>query len=137
MEKSISFPKKKLGVSKKYKIDNYRFERYKPFKESNTGCVQISFFAKVNAYKSSYALHRALCRHWKESIEGYEEGVGKQVFFVPSFGDSICDKNTKSFIQIDVQFTKENLSPFMNEMIYDLVEDALIDAIERSSLEVV
>lgn len=136
MEKNISYPKKKVGIQKKYKIDNFRFQRYKPYKDSNIGCIQISCWVVGDMYKSTYAIHRDLKRSWKEASIGYEDGLGRRLLFVPDTNEGML-KNTKSFLQIDVQFELEGLSQYMDELIYDVIEDFLMDTIEGTKLKIV
>lgn len=136
VKKDIKNTRKKVGISKKYTIDGYRFERYKPFKFSNIGCIQISCWVIGNAYKSTYAINRDLKRCWSEVIVGYEDGLGKRLIFAPEMNEGILTP-TKSFLQIDVQFELGGLSHYMDELIYDIVEEYLIDVIENSKLVVV
>lgn len=131
---------KKMGKSIKYKNGNYTVEKYTMDRKSNIASVEIGCWCNINSdVKSIGAVLRHLNTLGGVEISFLRKWGLKSLIFIPSVSDNLVDDTVKrSWCSFLLQFEMEDkLSGKLDEGIFDLVEECLMDVIENSDLTVV
>ncbi len=123
---------KKIGISRKKKIGNYRIEKFKIDKRSNIGSVEIGCYLDVSHFKSFTAAVRRLNR--LGGVLGGELGKnGLEGLIQYNELPVQCWKEGSGYAVVGLQFKLDGLSKKMDDSIWGTVSDGLINVIESSS----
>ena len=125
---------KKIGKAIKSRQGNFRIEKIKVDKDSNVASVELGAWIDSRPYESI----GASLRHFNTIWYGQRRfliGLGlESIFFIPSIPGNSNVKGS-GFITIVVQFTNPNgLNRFLDEGVYDIVADCIIELVEDSKL---
>lgn len=124
-------------TSKKERIDNYRIEKYKTDKYGNSACVQIECYlsndnSNLNTYGGIVRHLNGLCGSKRLELDEY----GLDLMFWIEIPESIIDKKW-GYCVIGCKFNMEGISHHLDELVYDVLTDAIIDIYDDCKLDVV
>ena len=123
----------KLGVSKKNRIDNFRIERYKAFRNSNICSVEVSCYCDTSNFKSL-----GLCLTRLECVGNIERSKlkdnGLDSVFVFNDIPITTYTNGNGFCLFGCQFKLDGVTSKLDEVVYEVVEDSLINIINDSGI---
>ena len=138
-EISNTVTRKKFGKAIKYKVGNYRFEKYKANKFSTTGAVELGFYASNNTDVSVGSFCRNLHKVSIKQKRFLERFGCEKIIFVESISDTLGDDSRfpHAYTHLTLQFTVEDLGVKLVDNIFNVVEECLIEIVEDSLLTVV
>lgn len=131
MEKNI-VKRKKIGTSLSHRNGNYRVEYFKVDKYSNIGSVEVGCYIDASYFTTIGNALRHFNRNWYLSTVGFDMDNTMKLIWVPSLNESIIKKD--SFCNFTVQFKLDGLSIYLDEVIYEVIEDFIINTIELSNV---
>lgn len=135
--KNSTVSRKKFGKAIKYKVDNFRVEKYKANKFSDTGAIELGFYASNPTGKSVGSLSRNLHKVSTKQKNFLERFGCENVLFVERLSDTINDdRYMYAYTHLTIQFTTPGLGVKLDDNIYDVVEECLIELVEDSLLSV-
>jgi hypothetical protein len=124
-----------VSTSKKKKVDNYRIERYKVDKYGDIGSIQLGCYLNGSNYNDIGGPLRALRGSWNRNISklGLDEDMG--ILFIPELKETIVlNHHQRGYCTFTIQFRLEGLTHHLDELIFEVLEDCLIDTIADTKL---
>lgn len=125
-----------VQTNSKTKVNNYRIEKYKTDKYGDICCVEIGCWLS-NPSESNLTNIGAILRHLnglcgRKTLELKEYDLDGLIFWVDIPNGII--KRGSGYSVIGVQFKMEGISQHLDELVYDVLVENIIDIIEDSTL---
>lgn len=132
-KKTKSNKSPKFGKSMKRKENGYRIERYKAYKHSNIGSINISGWFKLNQFQSKESVQRHLERRWSVISDKTLKGSDTRAYWISSI-NGLLDDNFH-FCEFTVQFNLFGLSSDMDEGIWEILEEDMLETLNTPKIE--
>ncbi len=127
---------KKVGMSRKKRVGNFRVETYKMNKDMNVGAVEVGVWISNESYETTRAIKKDLNDGYRRERQNLIELGLERLFHIVEVNNVMVHKKKchNNFLSITIQFDYTKLGEAFEDSMWGIVEEVIINSVKSSQL---